>query len=343
MKKELQIMIAAAAFTASAGAQNNLTLSTDETVTTDDCTVILRSGAAVEFTTDGLTAEVEGNPDGCLATGLSGGGAVALDAAPFDEVEENTTVTLTWDVPANHDCTLTRNGATFFSDSQIDANTSTTDTVSGDVTYRMNCTNSKTDPQFAPGTESAFATALVTVLNSGGGGGGGVGEFCDAQPTGLSRVDPVEFLSNRLIEGSSSTYEGIWGPWGDSSSTIYVEMSNGQYASLPFVISNTRSDDFAIMVWDQISESPEQVRVSVSTCIGGPLQETSVPQSGNNSCYFQGSGVSGGFNMKAIESTSGCILQAGVQYFFNIAFVDANGNAGCTLPGGNCAWNVSEN
>ncbi|MDX1461186.1 MAG: hypothetical protein R3348_09035, partial [Xanthomonadales bacterium] len=167
MKKELLTMITAAALTATAGAQNHLTLSTDEASTSDDCQVLLRSGSAVEFTNDGLKAEVQDNPNGCLRGGASGGGAVALDAAPFNEVAADTTVTLTWDVPENHDCTLSRNGATLLGNTQIQSTTSATDTVTADATYRMNCTNSKTDPQFAPGSEQAFATALVTVAGGG--------------------------------------------------------------------------------------------------------------------------------------------------------------------------------
>ena len=130
----------------------------------------------------------------------------------------------------------------------------------------------------------------------------------------------------------ATTYEDIWDIWGRSSSTRHISVFNNRYAALPFTVPLQPDDAFALLIWDQIFESPETVRISVSRCDGPPDPDTSY----GPGCYFEGNGVSGGFNMKLVgeNPSNACIVAPGDELFFVFEFV---------CPRTICFWNVSEN
>lgn len=160
--------------------------------------------------------------------------------------------------------------------------------------------------------------------------------LCAEQLQGFNLADGVNFrrsITSPIQIGF--TYEDLYEPWGSQSRAI-ISLPRGDAFSLPFSIDPALPDDAtAIIRWSDVHQAAGAVRVSVSECRGGPLEENAV----SANCIVQGGGVSGGFAM-VLDGPLGCRLEKGRSYFFNAAFVTEEGARACGSA--TCNWATEE-
>lgn len=341
--KRLTILLSGTILMAATAGAQELTISSDDSISTDDCSLPLKAGSAIEYVTNSsIRAEIADDPAGCLQQGSKGEiSPVLLNVDPYNEIDSGTVVTLTWAAPTGHQCSITKNGSPLVANSGVHSRTTQTDEPTTDTAYRLSCSLTKTaETNTAPGEVVSYATAALTVKDSGGGGEAG-GE-CAQRVNGFTRVDTVTLQPT----GSASNYDEMFGQWGASSNGVHMKMAPNKYVSFQFSTSGS-PDMAASILWEQVNKNPDFVATTVSSCFGPPIEANALPQvDSGDSCYKLGIGSNGLLSMKLDgaqqPSVKECVLQPNTTYYLNVAFMDAEGNRACN-EADHCVWAVKEN
>ena len=172
------------------------------------------------------------------------------------------------------------------------------------------------------------SVVLLSVLNSG------IDErvFLDGFET-LAPACPSD-TSGLTRAYYGETFESVFTPFGQPAGPIYFGLAENEYASLPLTVPV--DPGVHKLLWDEILNSPNSIRISVDSCTGPPSKESPRPDA---DCFYQVSGRNGGITMTSEIMLSGtCDVEPGEIYWLNVSFQDEFGNdsCACTVPMCSC-------